>query len=254
MPYTFNGFGTKYYGRREAAEDGSYVTTLWITALYVPILPLGSYRVLPVGQGTNWVVHRSESYQALPVPLCWEQVWHVYMVGAPILLVFGWFVWSETKQDRTKESFYAQLKTAAGEIDAARLNTQKIQNPCLAWLNSPATPEKSINTLRAELRDRCKPWPGVEDSYIAKVDGYQRLVREGLSSNFVDDEDRRELNIAQNVWNIRRHEGEEAKQIAECTVNLSRDCYEGIFPLIDAIKIEDKQACSMLAAVNQKCQ
>ena len=43
MPYTFNGFGTKYYGRREAAEDGSYVTTMWITALYVPILPLGSY-------------------------------------------------------------------------------------------------------------------------------------------------------------------------------------------------------------------
>jgi hypothetical protein len=74
MPYTLNGFGTTYYGHRDPAEDGSYVTTLWITALYVPILPLGSHRVLPVGNGTNWVVHRSQGYQARTVPLCWEQV------------------------------------------------------------------------------------------------------------------------------------------------------------------------------------
>jgi hypothetical protein len=254
MPYTFNGFGTKYYGRREAAEDGSYLTTLWITALYVPILPLGSYRVLPVGQGTNWVVHRSQSYQVLPVPLCWEQVWHIYMIGAPIFLAIGLFVWSGAKQDRTKELFYAQLNTAGVEIDTARLNTQNVSKPCLAWLNSPETPKKSIDTLRAELRERCNAWPGAEDSYIAKVDAYLRLVREGLSSNFVDDEDRRELSIAQSVWNIRRHEGEEAKQIAECVVNLSSDCYEGIFPVIDAIKIENKEACSELAALNQKCQ
>src|SRR6202035_1076193 len=62
MPYTFNGFGTKYYGQREPGEDGSYVTTLWVTALWIPLLPLGSYRVRPVGKGTNWVVHSSQSY------------------------------------------------------------------------------------------------------------------------------------------------------------------------------------------------
>jgi len=37
MPYTFNGFGTTYYGQRDAAVDGSYVTTLWVTALWVPL-------------------------------------------------------------------------------------------------------------------------------------------------------------------------------------------------------------------------
>jgi hypothetical protein len=111
-----------------------------------------------------------------------------------------------------------------------------------------------MKTLQAELQDRCRPWAAAEDSYIARVDEYQRLVRQGLSSNFVDDEDRRELNIAQQVWTIRRHEGEESKQIAQCMTNLTNDCYEGIFPLMDAMKNEDKQACAVLEAVNAKCQ
>ncbi|BDA69938.1 hypothetical protein CAL7716_041040 [Calothrix sp. PCC 7716] len=30
MPFTLNGCRTKYYGRRDMAPDGSYVTTEWI--------------------------------------------------------------------------------------------------------------------------------------------------------------------------------------------------------------------------------
>ena len=29
--YTFNGCGTRFYGEREPAKDGSYITTEWIT-------------------------------------------------------------------------------------------------------------------------------------------------------------------------------------------------------------------------------
>ena len=93
MPYSVNGFGTKYYGHRESAEDGSYITTLWITALFVPIVPLRSYRVLPVGKGTNLVIHQRQNYRVLRVPLCWEQVWNVYLIGAPILVILGWIIW-----------------------------------------------------------------------------------------------------------------------------------------------------------------
>ncbi len=46
MPYTFNGIGTKYYGKREFEPDESYVTTEWITLLYVPLLPIRSLRVI----------------------------------------------------------------------------------------------------------------------------------------------------------------------------------------------------------------
>jgi hypothetical protein len=86
-----NGFGTTYYGRRYPAEDGSYVTTLWVTALWVPLLPLASYRVLPVGKGTNWVVHSSKSYQTLRVPFCWPQVRNVFLFTIPILGLILYF-------------------------------------------------------------------------------------------------------------------------------------------------------------------
>jgi len=91
MPFTFNGFGTKFYGNRDVAEDGSYVTTEWITALYVPLVPLRSYRVRLVGQGTNVVVHRSQSYQTVRVPLCWPQVRNVYLCASPVLVLILYF-------------------------------------------------------------------------------------------------------------------------------------------------------------------
>jgi hypothetical protein len=97
MPYTFNGFGTTYYGQRDAAEDGSYVTTLWVTALWVPLLPLASYRVLPVGKGTNIIIHRSQSYQTLRVPLCWPQIRNVYLCVSPILAFILYFGGSDIK-------------------------------------------------------------------------------------------------------------------------------------------------------------
>jgi hypothetical protein len=45
MPYSVNGIGTKYYGKAERWPDGSYITTKWIVLFFVPILPLGSFRV-----------------------------------------------------------------------------------------------------------------------------------------------------------------------------------------------------------------
>ncbi len=91
MPYTFNGCGTRYYGNQDKGEDGSYVTTEWVTFIYVPVIPLRSFRVLPVSKGTNYIVHSSQSYQTMRVPLHWRQVRNVYLVIVPILLLIGYF-------------------------------------------------------------------------------------------------------------------------------------------------------------------
>jgi hypothetical protein len=41
------GFGTTLYGSRDKNQvDGSYTATAWITLLYLPVIPLGSYRVV----------------------------------------------------------------------------------------------------------------------------------------------------------------------------------------------------------------
>ncbi len=45
---SMNGIGTRVYGKREFRTDGSFVTTKWITFLWVPLLPLRSMRVKPL--------------------------------------------------------------------------------------------------------------------------------------------------------------------------------------------------------------
>jgi hypothetical protein len=257
MPYTLNGFGTRYYGKRELAEDGSYITTLWITGLYVPILPLGSYRIRPVGQGSNYVVHRSQNYQVAKVPLCWEQVWHVYMIGAPILLLIGGFAWSEVKKDRAKESLHAQMRATGNEIDAAQVAAEKLETDCLRLFKAAGQKNKSSDkraSLSNDLHDRCAPVAAAIDIYLAKVGKMQAILGEGLAGKALDENERSYYTTYRSIWNIRSHQASETRQIAGCLENFSSDCYAGVSPLIEAMVKEDKQACSLLASVNQKCE
>ncbi|MBW4652532.1 MAG: hypothetical protein KME20_05745 [Kaiparowitsia implicata GSE-PSE-MK54-09C] len=84
MPFTLNGIGTIYYGNRDRAVDGSYITTEWFVVVYVPIFPIASYRVRPAGQGTNLIFYYSNKYLVERVPLCWPQVRSVYAFTGPI--------------------------------------------------------------------------------------------------------------------------------------------------------------------------
>lgn len=79
MAFTFNGIGTKYYGKREEAEDGSFIATEWIVLAYIPIIPIRSFRMRPVSGGTYPVVYASQNFQVVPVPLNWRQVRNVYL-------------------------------------------------------------------------------------------------------------------------------------------------------------------------------
>lgn len=97
MPSTINGVGTAYYGNRDRSPDGSYVTTLFFALLYVPLLPLRSFRVLPVGEHTG-VRNRyfptpfmvgNQHYKVERVPMNWGQVLNVYM-GAALGVFLVW--------------------------------------------------------------------------------------------------------------------------------------------------------------------
>lgn len=70
-----------YYGRRDLAADSSFITTLWITAAHVPLIPLRFYRVWP-GRSESSLFYRSQEYRALPVGLCGRQIVNVYGVLA----------------------------------------------------------------------------------------------------------------------------------------------------------------------------
>ena len=65
MPYSFYGFGTTLYGACDFQPNGSYITTEWITALYIPLIPLNSQRVLRSGPTMYRMGSRSTQYRVL---------------------------------------------------------------------------------------------------------------------------------------------------------------------------------------------
>ena len=94
MPFTLNGIGTTYYGKRDHAADGSYVTTEWFVFVFLPIAPLGSYRVRPTGQSANLILYYSTRYSVERVPLCMPQVRNGYLVTGslvgPLMVPMVW--------------------------------------------------------------------------------------------------------------------------------------------------------------------
>lgn len=88
MPYSFNGFGTRYYGEADLRPDGSFVTTTWLTALYIPLLPISSSRLVRAGGMKHGFIHSIQSYGVVEeLPICWPQVFRVYLFAAA---VWGW--------------------------------------------------------------------------------------------------------------------------------------------------------------------
>jgi hypothetical protein len=67
MPKSYNGIGTMFMGQRDFRPDGSYVTTEFFVILLFPVMPLKSYRVIPLGGNKYRVLeelpwHRRQSH------------------------------------------------------------------------------------------------------------------------------------------------------------------------------------------------
>ena len=71
--YTLNGTGTRLYGQRDEAPDSSYTATKWVVVFFLPLLPLGSYRVL-AENSTGMATYRNSTFTLMPLPLHWRQV------------------------------------------------------------------------------------------------------------------------------------------------------------------------------------
>jgi hypothetical protein len=95
MTSSLNGTGTHLYGDRERDIGGTYITTKWVVILWVPIIPLSSWRVYPMGEGqVDYIIgeasRTSQGFQANRVPLNWKQVLNVYAVAVPSVGL-AWF-------------------------------------------------------------------------------------------------------------------------------------------------------------------
>lgn len=165
MPASINGCGTRYYGSREVGPDGSYVTTEWITFVYVPLFPIRSMRVLPQGKGTNAVVFHSQDYLTGRVPLSWPQVRNVYLIMGPIFAVILYFSWGNLTTWAKSEWTDAQplrVQAAPHEspLDAANSvvacgSVMKLEAPAYIKFNIPDRITQAVkegNFTDAELK------------------------------------------------------------------------------------------------------
>jgi|ERR1035437_3994201 hypothetical protein len=89
MPYSFNGIGTRLYGKRDFRPDGSYVTTEWAAILWIPALPLKSMRIHETA-GTDVGVFSNLKYVILEQTpyLHKKQVLCVYSFAAAVVACF----------------------------------------------------------------------------------------------------------------------------------------------------------------------
>lgn len=91
---SMGGMGKTFYGDdRPCAHCGSVVRTLWIILFHLPLIPLGSYRVLS-RSFTREAVGTREGFSARGVPMAWKQIFGTWMVGLLVVAAFaGGIVW-----------------------------------------------------------------------------------------------------------------------------------------------------------------
>ena len=109
-------------------------------------------------------------------------------------------------------------------------------------------------SVHDELHDKCAPVVPAIDVYLGNVGKMQALIGEGLSGKVLEENERSRYATYQTIWGIRRNQATETRRIAVCLQDFSRECYAGVAPLADAMEKEDKEVCSLLASVNQKCE
>ena len=93
MPSNINGFGTRYYGRRDFRVDGSYLATKFFCLAFVPFVPLHSVCVIPDPKN-SWMPFSKNYYAILekrwPHPL---QVLSIYLWSAAAVAMGVVFFW-----------------------------------------------------------------------------------------------------------------------------------------------------------------
>ncbi|MEZ4335062.1 MAG: hypothetical protein R3B82_00350 [Sandaracinaceae bacterium] len=79
--FRINGFGFGLYGERDRRPDGSYIATYALSALWVPVLAIGAYRVVRQGNRYGFLAKERLSTFA--------KGWNFAVLGA-IVLAIGW--------------------------------------------------------------------------------------------------------------------------------------------------------------------
>ena len=83
--YSFNGFGTMLLDYR-ALPDGNYEAVRWVTALWLPLVPLAAYRIRPLEQERTYGRETSKFRVLEKTSLSASRIVRTYALAAAALL------------------------------------------------------------------------------------------------------------------------------------------------------------------------
>jgi hypothetical protein len=184
------GIGTKYYGKGDFLSNGSFVTTKWLILFYLPMLPLGSFRLINAGNQANFWFYGPEGYPIEKVPLRWRQVIDIYtstmfMLGAIFCLVQMWISSNSTYGIKSERTGHNDLPIApvSPSIQPTPSKLKPITyGPQTSSRASGYLPRSSPSFIRPQKADNGQPFPS-KSGYIA---GYPRELDNGSSSLTID--------------------------------------------------------------------
>lgn len=89
--FTLNGTGTRLYGKEKVNPDGSYVSTKWVTFFWIPLIPLGSFRIWEESShNTGLITYSTETkHRMQKVALDLKQILKVYFTALLVLACIG---------------------------------------------------------------------------------------------------------------------------------------------------------------------
>jgi hypothetical protein len=183
---TINGFGlTLYGGSDHDPETNSYSTTHYFVALFVPIFPVGRYRVINAG---------GSRYQFLgKLPLRNADRWHLGIVAAVLVgLIFSSMI--NSSQNSTGSSYApaatssngsvsttrSQLSDLKARIDSGRSQSAALKTQLLPVIDELTRLNGRIEALATELKSLAEQHKaGLEidiHDYNAKVKTHNALL------------------------------------------------------------------------------
>jgi hypothetical protein len=184
--WTVYGFGTMAYGARDHdPETGTYVKTVYLTALFVPVLALGAYRVANALEGGWYFLGKVR----ISGP---ARLWNSVLL-ASVLVGVGLFFWirhtsspdyvagqklaeaarlAEAKQVGRAARLYAEVAT--GDSKHAREAADKL-NALLDLPASAAPPEEAAEAVKAAVglsARRLDQFPRLYERGVQLAEGY----------------------------------------------------------------------------------
>lgn len=129
---TINGIGARFYGRSDFdAETNSYITVHWFVFFYLPIIPMGRYRISNLGRNRYTIYGRSPLSPALRN--------YRWLALAAIALMVVWFIIASGNSSGSTESSYTPPSVSSQSAASSSVG------------DSQSSEKAAIEAQRAEL-------------------------------------------------------------------------------------------------------